>query len=775
MNGAAPPDPHATAPQAESPDGQSAPLPETAAPASGEHVTPDADATELAPVVVNPDAVKKRVAQAKPRATSAGALTTPTFEPSQELSVTPFSALTAEESSAISYTVSQAGVATKFDLPPREIPQTVVVTTQKLIKDFNLTDVKQILQFTPGIYVENERNVGSYQYFSRGYQLQVQFDGVPSAVRIGDRDAISLDSAMIDRVEVLQGAAGLLTGAGAPGGTINIVRKMPTKTQGGYVEATAGPWDGGRLVADVSTPIDASGKVRTRLVGVYNYNDSYIDYVSNEQGMFYGVVQADLTRTTLLTAGANVNGLDGSNGAAYGLPTAHDGSDLRLPRELNLGADWADEKRLSQNYFVKLDQDLGAKWKFQAQVTEYLANADFLESSTYYSVDPKTGEGAGVWGAKEAWDTDSTGVDLYTSGPFKLFGQEHQLMAGANGYQNSLWSAGYTETVDALEWINIYNHDPLNVPGPNTLPWVVYGPDSTTATLQYGTFAATRLNPLKPVHVLLGGRYSWYEAEIDGEQVLNEDAVFTPYGGIVLDVMKWASVYYSYTDIFQPNDPFLKDVSGNVLPPEVGVNQEVGLKTEFYDGKLNSWLAFFRIDHSNLAELDPNAPPFSCNGADCYRATGLVISEGIDVGIAGALSKDWNIFGGYTYLHQTYANGELKGERFRPQTPANLFKMAMSYSIPNTRWTFGGNVQYRGDIYAEGLNWFIPDTPWLIAQDGVWLFGLMTKFQATEQTYVLFTVDNLFDEEYYSGISVPYHGQVYGDPRKATLSLRKSF
>ena len=58
-----------------------------------------------------------------------------------------------------------------------------------------------------GIYVENKRNVGSYQYFSRGYQLQVQFDGVPSAVRIGDRDAISLDSAMIDRVEVLQGAA----------------------------------------------------------------------------------------------------------------------------------------------------------------------------------------------------------------------------------------------------------------------------------------------------------------------------------------------------------------------------------------------------------------------------------------------------------------------------------------------------------------------------------------------------------------------------------------
>ena len=113
-------------------------------------------------------------------------------------------------------------------------------------------------------------------------------------------------------------------------------------------------------------------------------------------------------------------------------------SALTAEESSDLGANWADQDRLSQNYFVKLDQDLGTKWKFQAQVTEYLANADLLESSTYYSVDPKTGEGAGVWGAKEAWDTDATGVDLYTTGPIKIFGREHQVMAGANGYQNSL-------------------------------------------------------------------------------------------------------------------------------------------------------------------------------------------------------------------------------------------------------------------------------------------------------------------------------------------------
>ena len=99
----------------------------------------------------------------------------------------------------------------------------------------------------------------------------------------------------------------------------------------------------------------------------------------------------------------------------------------------------------------------------------------------------------------------------------------------------------------------------------------------------------------------------------------------------------------------------------------------------------------------------------------------------------------------------------------------------MSYAIPNTRWTFGGNMQYRGDIFAEGLNWFIPDTPWRIEQDGVWLFGLMTKFQATEADLRSAHRRQSVRREIFSGISVPYHGQVYGDPRKATLSLRKSF
>jgi outer-membrane receptor for ferric coprogen and ferric-rhodotorulic acid len=167
-----------------------------------------------------------------------------------------------------------------------------------------------------------------------------------------------------------------------------------------------------------------------------------------------------------------------------------------------------------------------------------------------------------------------------------------------------------------------------------------------------------------------------------------------------------------------------------------------------------------------------NAPPFACNGADCYRATGLVISEGIDVGVAGACPRNWNIFGGYTYLHQTYANGELKGERFRPADARKSVQDGdalhcseddrQQCAVPRRYFCGRSELVHPGHSMAHRAGRSLA-------------FGLMTKFQATEQAYILLTVENLFDETYYSGIGVPYHGQVYGDPRKATLTLRKSF
>ncbi len=208
--------------------------------------------------------------------------------------------------------------------------------------------------------------------------------------------------------------------------------------------------------------------------------------------------------------------------------------------------------------------------------------------------------------------------------------------------------------------------------------------------------------------------------------MLKEEGEFTPYAGVVYDITDDVSLYASYASIFNPNSPDTKDIAGDVLPPQVGDQYEIGAKAELFDG-LNASLALFRIEQNNLAERDPAGTPGLCNGGDCYIATGLVVGQGVGVGASGEILPGWNIFGGYTYLDQRYAAGERDGERFRTETPNHLFKLLTTYEIPDTKWKVGGGVSYRSEIYAEGLNYQQGDIPWRIHQDGVFLVDLMAE------------------------------------------------
>ena len=71
------------------------------------------------------------------------------------------------------------------------------------------------------------------QIFVRGYALDsgVQIDGLittsSSHVYSGSIDQ-GLDPVIAERVEVLKGAAGILSGLGEPSATVNFIRKRPT-------------------------------------------------------------------------------------------------------------------------------------------------------------------------------------------------------------------------------------------------------------------------------------------------------------------------------------------------------------------------------------------------------------------------------------------------------------------------------------------------------------------------------------------------------------------
>ena len=104
----------------------------------------------------------------------------------------------------------------------RETPQSVSVVTRQQMDDKNLFTLDQVLEQSTGLTRMN-RSFGSHEFLARGNALSYLVDGMPGVADNATGWLIP-DMAVYDRVEILRGSAGLIVGAGTPGGVANLVR-----------------------------------------------------------------------------------------------------------------------------------------------------------------------------------------------------------------------------------------------------------------------------------------------------------------------------------------------------------------------------------------------------------------------------------------------------------------------------------------------------------------------------------------------------------------------
>ena len=142
------------------------------------------------------------------------------------------------------------------------------------------------------------------EFYSRGFYIDsYQFDGLPTQMvqncSYGDS---GLDLALYDRVEVVRGATGLLTGAGNPSASVNLVRKHADSAElTGSVSVNVGSWGRTRSTVDVTTPLNKSGSVRARVIGSYLDTDAQMDRYNQHKTLGYAVIDADPVSYTHLT------------------------------------------------------------------------------------------------------------------------------------------------------------------------------------------------------------------------------------------------------------------------------------------------------------------------------------------------------------------------------------------------------------------------------------------------------------------------------------------
>lgn len=336
-------------------------------------------------------------------------------------------------SDAQDYAVKTTTAGTKMNLTPRDIPQSVSVITRQRMQDQNLQSVGDVLDNTTGIsteVIDSER----VSYFSRGFYINnYTYDDIPSSVsdtwNFGDA---AEDTAIYDRIEVVRGATGLMTGAGNPAASVNMVRKhADSKEFTGDISASYGSWNKQRYVLDASGPLNQEGSVRGRVVAGYQDQDSWLDRYHKRKKFLYGVIDADVTDNTTVSLGYDYQETNTGNPTWGGLPTWYtDGSRTHYDRSTNTSADWTNYAIQSRKVFanVKHDFDNGWTWRVNGTHGEQTFNDKLLYLMDF--PDHTTGEGLSGFGSKDRGTRKVDSVDTYATGPFELFGRQHQMVAG---------------------------------------------------------------------------------------------------------------------------------------------------------------------------------------------------------------------------------------------------------------------------------------------------------------------------------------------------------
>ncbi|WP_233584887.1 TonB-dependent siderophore receptor [Aquabacterium soli] len=254
--------------------------------------------------------------------------------------------------------------STGLALTPRETPQSVSTVERDQIEQRSLTSVDTVLRGTTGVHVsfyDTQRPL----YYSRGFLItDFQVDGLPTFSNSTNQE---FDTAIYERVEIVRGANGILTGVGTPSATINLIRKRPTRTFGGTASVTVGSWDYYRGEVDLNVPLNQDGSVRSRWVVAPQKRHSFRDRYEEEKYALLGVVEADLGRDTIASVGYQRQRNAPKAGIWGTVPLFNAaGGVADLPRSINFSPDWTRWSRESGTLFATIDHQINSDWSLKA-------------------------------------------------------------------------------------------------------------------------------------------------------------------------------------------------------------------------------------------------------------------------------------------------------------------------------------------------------------------------------------------------------------------------
>lgn len=649
--------------------------------------------------------------------------------------------------------IRESAGATGLDLSLRETPQSVTVVTAQQIEQFALTDANQLLAILPGINVESVETDRTY-YNSRGFDIiNFQVDGIGQPLDWGLQTG-AFDVALFERIEAVRGANGMMTGTGNPSATINYIRKRPTKDFRASTSVGYGSWDNLRLTGDVSGPLNADATVTGRLVYARTDTDSYLDYYSVDRNVYSGILSWDITGKLNATAGYSQqdNLADGNNWGALPLVWS-DGTQIDYDVSATTAAPWTYWDTHNRIAFAELSYEFDSGWTIKGVFThrDYDDNAKLLYA--YGNPDKTTGLGVGGMSGKYPSELKQDMFDLIANGKVSLFGRDHQVVAGFNTSKSkSLKWEAFANFFD----YPAYQGTTIVAPAEPAYPDPYLAEEIENKLSR--AYAAIHLNVTDKFKGVLGVNaidldttgFSYGVAQVRSEQKVS------PYVGAVYDLNTNLSLYASYSDIFDPQSE--SDINRNRLEAAEGKSFEAGVKSEWLDRRLYATAAIFKSEQYNLAEYAGYIP----GTLDSYYIGVDTFVEGYEFEVAGRITPEWTVNGGWTDL----SIKDKDGNDARTYVPRKTLKLSTTYSLPYRDARLGAAFRWQGETSTTDLGT-------TVTQEGYSVVDLTASFKVIDRLRASLNIKNAFDEKYFA--SLMWTQAFYAPPRSFMVSLDYDF
>jgi catecholate siderophore receptor len=609
------------------------------------------------------------------------------------------------------YMATKSFSATRTDTPLRDVPQSITVVTQEMIKDQTMQNIGDVVRYVPGVGIsQGEGNRDAVIFRGNNSTGDFYVDGLRDDVQYF-RDLYN-----IDRVEVLKGSNGMIFGRGGAGGVINRVTKEAGWTPVREISAQYGSFSHKRIAVDLGQPINDVAAFR--LNAMYEHSDSYRDGVELERGGVNPTLTIKPSGQTRIVLSGEY--FTDNRTADRGIPSfgtilsssSVPGGPKDIPGVVNSGrpADthWSTFFGNAANSPTHTDV-----WALNSLIEHAFDNKLKVRNRTRYASYDKFYQNVyanGVASSEDAAGTVAIGAynnatqrnNLFTQTDFlytlNTWGVKHEFMTGVEyGRQvtDNFRNSGFFSTPNRVSFLN-----------PTFLGPVTFAQSATDANNHgvvevVGLYAQDQITLLPQLKAVLGIRYDNFDLQFrnnrTGQQFHTNDGLVSPRVGLIYKPIEEVSIYGNYSLAYVPRagDQLSSlTLSNAALKPESFMNLELGAKWDIRPD-LSLTAALYQLDRSNVIVPVPNDPSRTML-VDGQRA------RGAEIGLMGRITPQWSVMGGYAYTDAEITRTQsidARGGAVVAQVPKHTVSMWNRYDF-TPFLGLGLGVVHRSSMYA---------------------------------------------------------------------------